>query len=247
MADRIEQIERYLHNEMQETERRAFEQMLAADPQLQSEVTRMRLIDEALDYAIEQDLRDQLRSWSSTSENMEPIHQPNIRSIYKRVAIAAGLLLLVSMSLWFFLTPHADPIQQFADAHYIEYDYTSLRGDESARPDFPLPADHSKLTAQWLDTLSAWIEQHPDHAAARFLYADQLKQAGRIAEAKTQLAIIMSQQSLLWSEKAEWNYVLLGVQTGMDSLAAGTLQRIQQQSDHSYHRQSMELGKLLDK
>ena len=59
--DRIDIIERYLSGKMSEEEKARFTEALDTDPELRKDVDNMRLIDDALELSIENDLRRELK------------------------------------------------------------------------------------------------------------------------------------------------------------------------------------------
>jgi thioredoxin-like negative regulator of GroEL len=245
MSDRIDRIDLYLLGEMSGEEKLRFEQEMQKDPDLEKMVTRMQIINRALDVSAEDELRSylkQLEKGQSNTSLQSPA--PKIRNLMTRLAAAASILLVVSIGLWFLIKGGSSDLEEFRDEHYLAYDYTRIRGEYSQRNDFPTGYDDQEKTAQWF---VAWLKTHPEDDEARFILADVYTKMKQVDKAKAELAIIISSQSILWGEKAEWNYLLLSTADTWDKDAEAILLKMIKSPSHSYHRQALELDRLLKK
>jgi len=254
MSDHLTRIERYLQNEMSSDERIQFENDVLSDAQLQSELNRVRLIEASLDWAIEKDLRDHLNSFRKESESElklnsnqvseQKMSRPRTIQLYKRMAIAAGFLLLFFSGLWYFKYSSSGNLDRFVADHYLAYDYTQLRGDQPITPQFPFEISIQHPAAS-KDSLFHWVQINPNNDEARFILADLLKQLHDPTQAKEQLASIISHSSILWRDKAEWNYVLLSVPDHMDDRSKLIFEMMKSDPSHSYHDQALQLAKYM--
>lgn len=249
MSDRLEHIEKYLLGKMSVEEKQHFELDMEQDPSLKETVSRMQIINRALDVAAEDDLRSFLHQLENKHSNSRSTsHTPGIRILITRIAAAASVLLIVSVGLWYFIGQDSSALDQYRDTHYLAYDYTQIRGEYRQRNDFPSGLTDGQYniaeTIQWFVT---WLQAHPDDNEARYILADVYRKNKEVNKAKTELAIIISSQSILWSEKAEWNYVLLSTGEDKDELAATTLQKMINNPAHSYHQQAIELDRMQHK
>jgi hypothetical protein len=239
----LDRIERYLRGTMEAAEQQEFEQDLANDPQMRADLSKVRLIHEALELEIERDLRSKLNSWESRNAHTYADSKRVVMPLFVKWAIAAGLILLLGTSLWLFLAP--DPVAQFAGSRFIRYDYNQLRGEETTIRNFPIP-DNQRERPEAIRWMKDYISINPNDTEARFILADLLHQDKQIDEAKLHLDTLVQAQSLLWSEKAAWNYVLISVGDHWDAKADALLATMVRDATHSYHRQALELAKLME-
>lgn len=249
MSDRLERIEKYLLGEMSGEEKQRFELDMEQDPSLKEMMSRMQIINHALDVAAENDLRSFLHQLENKQSNTRSIpNAPKIRTLITRIAAAASLLLIFSVGLWYFTGHRSSGLDQYRDTHYLAYDYTQIRGEYRQRHDFPSGLANGQYdkaeTIQWFIT---WLQGHPDDYEARYILADVYRKNNEVNKAKAELAIIISSQSILWTEKAEWNYVLLSKGEASDELAETTMQKMINNPSHSYHRQAIELDRMQHK
>ena len=249
MSENIKRIEHFLSGKMSAEERLFFEQQMLRDQKLRDEVARVEIIDKALEVAVEDDLRNMLKKLEAgqvSSPAISPVRKT--RKLFTRLAFAAGIVLLLSAGLWLMTSRDSYGLEQFSDHYYLGYDYSQIRGEYSQRSDFPSGLSSGNYdreqAAHWFLT---WLETHPADDEARYVLADILKEMGQIAKAKSELATIISHQSILWGEKAEWNYVLLSIGDTWDELAGITFQKMITDPAHSYHRQAKELEVLKKK
>lgn len=247
MSERIESIERYIQGEMATEEKQRFELEMRSDPRLQEDVSRMHILFNAIEVSVGDDLRKRLQQLETAPSGvLSKVPVLKIRSFYTRLAAAAGVLVLISVGLWFFFGQGSPDLAQFSDLHYLPYDYTQMRGEYSRQSDFQFDMSRRNYdrqkAAQWFIT---WLETHPDDDEARYILADVLKDLGQYDKAKVQLEKIISQNSIRWGEKAEWNYVLLSTADTWDALAESIYQRIVTDPAHSYYPQARELSTLL--
>ena len=244
----MERIERYVQGKMSTEEKQHFELEMGSDARLQDEVKRMKLIDSALEISIEDDLRAQLKKFEAGHSTRESrIPDVKVRYLFSRLAVAAGMLLLISAGLWYMLQGRTSEIDQFVEQQYLDYDYNQLRG-EFSRNNFPFRLSDKSFdkqeAAQWL---IKWLEENPSDDEARFMLADIMKDMGHIEQAQEQLIKIINQNSIRWGEKAEWNYVLLSAREHWNDKAAATLQSIISDPAHSYHMRAKELAAMQKK
>ena len=243
MSDNIDRIERYLSGEMTAPERASFEADMQADEQLASEVAGLLAIDEALELSIEQDLRNELNSLRADDSK-----SPGNRQIRTTWAIAASIILLVGAALWIVVSSQINKPREYAASNYVEYSFPSLRQSTGSSSIY---SEGVKLVeAENLDGALTWFEafsgQNPDDLEVKFILADLYKQQGRIEEAKLQLVEIVDHSSILWGEKAEWNYICISVGDYWDDTANGYLDKIRNNPDHSYYKQAVAIYGLLE-
>lgn len=230
---------------MSESDRRAFEAQMEADAALRDDVARMRVLDTALEVAVEDDLRARLQQMADPAP-VRKTPEPVTRTFRSRWAVAAGILIIVCAGLWY-LIGGGSALSEFRSDHYLAYDYTQVRGDLASRDDFPFDIRSGdfdrEAAAPWFES---WLETHPDDHEARFILAQILHDLGNTQRAKAALSIIMQNNSVLWTEKAEWNYLLLSAGKDWDEFAEETLNSILADPAHAYHPQAVELQAIMN-
>lgn len=123
--DYIESIHRYLHNEMEEPERREFELEMSRNNSLKQDVLTEKKLLLGLELLAEEALRGTIREVGKNLEeqgffeqkdNLISIHSTKNKSMMNRiVAIAAAAAILLGLSWWFFLRePSIDSNAAFA-------------------------------------------------------------------------------------------------------------------------------------
>ncbi|HJW31648.1 MAG TPA: hypothetical protein VJ508_20645 [Saprospiraceae bacterium] len=246
MSDRLDRIEAYLEGKLSPPEKQNFEAEMAGDPSLQNEVEKMRTIHAALEVSIEEDLRAKLNALKKNESSQRSLPpRPRVRPLFVQLAAAAAILILISAGLWFLLGRGSDEYSRFTAEHYVGYDYTQVRGDFQQQRDFPSELFETKSDRQKAITwFVSWLNTHPGDDEARFVLADIYVKEGQHDKAKAQLAVIMTQNSILWKEKAEWDYILLSGRNSWDDLAKRTFDQILNSPSHSYYKQARQLEQL---
>jgi tetratricopeptide (TPR) repeat protein len=246
MSERLEQIEKYLQGDMSEAERLDFENELRDDASLQGELDKIRLVNDALETAVEDDLRARLQTIAHRTASRGS-SGPRLRFLFAKWAVAASILVVIGVGLWYVFASGPSGLDQFRRDHYLAYDYNQIRGDFAGRSDFPFEmSSHDFNKGKAATWFAKWLEENPEDPEARYILAGILRDLDRTEEAKKELAEIIQANSILWSEKAEWNYVLLSADKDWDALAESTFQKILSEPSHSYHPQAKELEKLLN-
>ena len=107
----FERIEAYLNGTLNSEQLVAFESDLKTDPNLLEEVESHKIAMNAIELEISNDLKSKMNIWLDEEED-KIISDPSkfkIRTLFKPIAIAASLLLLVSAGLnWFSYTQYGD-------------------------------------------------------------------------------------------------------------------------------------------
>jgi len=100
----FERIESYLKGTLTKEGKIAFEQELLSNPKLQEDTEMHKLAFSAIEYEISNDLKTKMGSWLNEEEE-SIVADPStfkIRSLFRPLAIAVSLLLLVSLGLNFY-------------------------------------------------------------------------------------------------------------------------------------------------
>ncbi len=112
-------IEAYLEGSMPEPERQAFEQTLAQDAELATQVKLQRFERDAMELLVEEDLRSDMKTWKREMLESYAANNPdNIRRLRLRrrryLAIAASFLVIVTAAALLWLKPFERNTQDIA-------------------------------------------------------------------------------------------------------------------------------------
>ena len=124
----FERIESYLKGTLTKEEKTAFEDDLMSKPKLKEDTEMHRLALSAIELEISNDLKSKMGAWLNEEEE-SIVADPSkfkIRSLFKPLAIAASLLLLVSAGLNFYANQQYSNeaiVSEMADA----YETTAMR------------------------------------------------------------------------------------------------------------------------
>ena len=137
LDERIKLIERYFEGDLSAEERRAFEEKLATDEAFAEAFAMEKKIMYGIEESGNRRLRarlDQLMAEESGKETV-PSTTAKVRKFprFGSLALAASLLILVSVGIWWLLQPAA-PDQIFA-SYYETPPFEELRGGEESPPD----------------------------------------------------------------------------------------------------------------
>ena len=241
MTRTLEDIERFVLQQMTEDEQLTFEQELAIDQALRKEVDKYRLILEASELAVEDKLRSKLDALASGKVVNQ---QPKI--IWRRyLTLAAGVAILLSVGIWFFGGGESTA-EAYAANHYFNYSGIQLRS-EDASDQKAIGLTYMK-ESQWQQAakyFENYLTQHPTDVEASFMLGDVYYQAGQYSAAMEQWQSIIDQNAIRWIERAQWNYVCAAVANGSDQMAMQMIDEIMTDESHSFHTQASKLANLL--
>lgn len=245
MSD-FQNIERYFLGQMPEQEKRDFLHTLKNNPSLAKKFNAYQAAHDVLDLAVEEDLREMLSEIDKQEEN-EKLSATRI-PIVRKLVIAASVLIVVSAGAWFLLSVNGPSVEQFAEAEYINYRTEAYRGSQDASR---LQTGFILMEAGRTDEAILWfsdrVYMHPDDTEAKFILADLYKRAGNTENAKDHLLTIARTSSLLWKEKAQWNYLALSAMDAWNAEADSILQVIMEDKGHSFHDQAETLNDFISR
>ncbi len=113
-------IEAYLDERLPDTERQTFEQEIAQNPELATQVELQRFERDAMEVLVEEDLRDEMKVWKQQMLNTysapreAQTRKLRIRRI-RILAIAASLLIILTAGALYWFGPFSDSSQAVAD------------------------------------------------------------------------------------------------------------------------------------
>lgn len=233
----LEKIERYIRKEMSGQELSDFQSELVQDPNLSKAVAKMQLISDAIELDVENDLRSQLGALRNPAE-IKDIRRfsPSLRWL-----IAAAIAALMAVSTWMLLQT-SNGLNQFVQNEYINYSDINLRseGINSKPPGLQLIEEGQNQEA------ISWFRSHlvkePQDYESIFILADLYKKQNQIDLSKAGFLTLARSESLLWKDRAAWNYLLLSVNSGWDQPADEILDSMIKDPGHAYHELATELA-----
>ena len=249
MSRNIENIESYLSGEMSSSELAEFEKELSTSAELKEEVRKMQMIDNALELAIEQDLRASLIKMAAPGKSRKQLPRRLHRTPFVRLAAAASVLIVVGIGLWFIWGNNSLSVNKFAENSYVDYNYNNLRsggtvtGERSPSLNLIEQGD-MQGAAVWYED---WLNDNPNDTEARFVLATLYHLQKRYSASRKTFLRVARSNSLLWSEKAEWNYICVSLMDKWDSDAQQMLDAILTSEEHSYYSRALELKQEFDK
>lgn len=237
----MENIEAYLKGRMNKVDAIRFEEEMAVNPDLQQEVEIMRAIHDATELDIEDDLRTQLHQLAQQSKKrMRTTQIPT----WSQIIMAASLALILGLGINYLLSD-TQGLKEFVSREYKTYNLQQTRAENN--PD--LTSWKKTLTAtpreNAINSLVTYLEENPLDWNANFALADLYYQNKNISSAKLYFDKIIDGQSAIWMERAQWNRILISVET-WDTRAESILNRILADTDHSYYQQALELREKLN-
>ena len=128
--ENFERIEKYLDGEMPFAERQAMDKEMAADTDLQFEFGQHQMAREAMEVMIEDNLRNSFSEWDQEGEKSAKVVSINrgvkMRTLYRRIAIAASFLLLAVVGIGFLQSGQYSN-EQLSQTYYGTIDLDELR------------------------------------------------------------------------------------------------------------------------
>ncbi|MCB0687665.1 MAG: hypothetical protein KDC53_14115 [Saprospiraceae bacterium] len=225
---------------MSNSDRSNFERLMNQDDDLKAAVDKMRLITDALELDIENELRAHLNS-------LRPIQKDQIKSRpLKRMVwyVAAAIVMMLVTFVWL-LTGQKQGLDYFVSSHYVAYSQIHLRSEDDIT-DKIVGSKNSPLTES-IHQFEEHLISDPQDYESRFILADLYKQNQNIDQAREEFLNLANSTSKIWKERAGWNYVLLSAQDKWNQNADEILKSILKDQRNSYHELGIELAKKMGK
>ena len=242
MDDRLEQIEKYVLGQLDEKERALFEVEIVQDDFLRKEVQKFRLIHEAAELAVEDDLRDQLEIHAGRN-GRSGSRRTNISPIW---GLAATLLIILGISLWWNSIAPDTSIGDFAKTEYIQYNASGLRGEGQEQLTTGLQYIESGEMMEAALWFANYAKNNPEDVEVKFILADLWYQAENWREARKSYRQIIDENGIPWKEKATWNYICVAALHDWDTYAEEQLEALQSDLNHSYHTLAVTLANMME-
>lgn len=239
-----QQIEGYLNGTLTQSEREAFETMLARDPEIAGKVKDLVAIDEGLKAVGMEEFRQDLKQWEG---ELKQVHTPAIG--WKRyIAVAAVVTLIVLPAIYLFTIKKPTSEELFL-AYYQPYEeMVTTRGNPTDSLGMLLADGVDAYSRgdyrQCTDLLESYLEQRPNaHRVALYLGIAQMEiDQQQSAEASFQLA----QEDPVFRQQAQWYQALSYLKFNKSEKARAILQAISENGAHYRHAEAAQLLKELN-
>lgn len=243
----FDRIEKYFSGEMSPEERQAFEAELKENADLQREFNKHTLAQDALEVAIEDDLRQSFSSWDQEWGAKGTARSLSSRKLWYRLSIAAGILIILSVSAWqWSVSQYSD--QALFENYALAAEIPDIRGAGNSNI---LAEGLSFLrTEQYQQALSFFQTIPPEsdrYTEAQYWLGVAYFNIDQFDQAQAAFQTVVDRQDIRFFEKAEWYLVLchLGMgNTGPELQLA--LDDIQNQSDHGFNEEARKLEKKIN-
>ena len=239
-----DQLEAYLRNNLDETERAAFEQRLETDPDLRAELELYRQIreanrDERLD-ALEAKMQ---AAASAYQEAKDQPHRGKIRPLW---LWAAAAILIAALLFFggrqFFLPAPADPAQLYAEYAQREFSFQEMSdGSELSEIEALLESDQY---AAALPRLNVYLFENPDAPDVLLAKGIALLETGQSSQAIATFTDLGEQYSLYRTE-ARWQIALAHLKEGRITESLASLRQLPEEA--SRYPEAQQLMKVLEK
>ncbi|MEL7121648.1 MAG: hypothetical protein AAFO07_19525 [Bacteroidota bacterium] len=237
----IEQIERYLNNEMSETERKGFDQTFDQNEELIEEFERRQTAHHALDYLVAKNLKAQLEELEQEDKVIAINRNRKRRMII--LSVAASVLLVVSS--YFFLLPQDDFSQAELALAYYELPDLADRGTNTTEQsiDNAVSALQNQEYQNAIDVLEAITDDSDFYIRSRYYLGHAYYGSGQYDQAQESFSIVSASNDIRLIEEAQW-YELLSC-LAQDSECSALLEKITTDKEHSYYTQTIEISKKI--
>ena len=247
----IERIEAYLEGQLSAEANQAFEAELNTNTELRQAYDLYRLSLDAVEVAIADDLRSQMKVWDEESAQSAPASTLKVSSGGRRwmmpLAAAASIALIIGFATTIWL-PGKYSDSTLASGAYELPTLPTVRGaaDEAAfQVAYTTFAEKDYTTAA--HALSAVPATNNRYLEARYFLGHAYYQSGDFAAAITAFDEVSTAGDPRYSPQAQWYSVLSKLaahQTGADFTAA--LQAIAGMEGHPFRGEAVELQEKLN-
>jgi hypothetical protein len=250
MEDLYDTIENYLQGQLPEEEERAFAERLRQEPELAMEVQAFQLAQDIVEEGIADQLRTDFTTWNQEATAPTSAKVVSMRSMRKVLAIAAGVLLLISVAFFQYRSTQENYNSTVLAAHYHDADLgftrsTTATENELSAATEALQADNYALAIQELQTIEPSSAYYTN---ARLLLADAYFLNDQLDLATATNSPLLAAEDPLLREKAAWLSILIDLKAGKknDPEFQLMLKEISTDTAHSFQPKAAELMAQLD-
>ncbi|MEL6925451.1 MAG: hypothetical protein AAFO94_15490 [Bacteroidota bacterium] len=244
----IQRIEDYLHNRMEASVKRAFEEQLKSDKQFAQRFENHQLAHKALDFMIAGNLKSQLEDMeqqyygeaaSDNDARVVPMPAGNRgrRFLLMRVAAAAVVILAVGLSYIYF--PMGGPSGSELAASYYEAPTYQIRGQENSTID-ALSLGLTALGTGDYETAIRELSSIPTNDAyyiqAQYFKGHALYQSRSFEQAESTFLAVSKQNDMRYQQEAQWYALLSCLAQDKDCLLL--TESVAQTAGHAYEKEA---------
>ena len=219
----MEKIDKYLHNKMNEQERRAFEKELKSKPELAAE---MSFLKEAYLYLQHQKRREALKDNLQQAAHQYRQKRGNIFQLNRKSVLSIAAALALLLTTVFLLKNLQTDNTMPSYAELAQHSPLALTQMGAAEEDITAAeqAFNSKNYAAAAETLQRYLEAHPEDQLAQLYLAISLIETGQTEKARELLKPL--NQSPDFRDKALWYTALSFFKENQPEKAKPWLQKI---------------------
>lgn len=241
---KINRIEKYLNNELSETEQMALDNELQTDESLATEFGRRQTAHKALDFIIAKNLKTQLEELEQ--EDKVVYLQKRRKSRFFLLSSAASILLIVGFFAIYFLggTPSST---ELVSKYYETPDYNFQRTIEAIKPEDVLKKGVTELEnkeyTNAISTLASIQKGDEDYIIAQYFLAHARYFSNQYAQAEAGFKLVVAGDDLRYKEAAEWYGLLSCLAQGKD--CGADLDKVANNNNSKYQTEAQKIKKQL--
>lgn len=234
VTGRVEEIDRYLFDEMNAEEMSLFVEELSSNSALSSEVTMYREVDTALE---ERDIMKLRSNLESLGKEIVKDRQRSIRMPLSKIAIASiAASLALILSIGGIMTRQATTDTDLYGQYYQSYETTGIVRSGNATMDNTLTVALQKFNAQEYESALELFQQviayDSRNPVGHFYSGVSYQETGRFNKAIEEYELVIKDKDNLFVEQSEWYIGLCYLQTQDRKKAYRHLERISKSNSY---------------
>ena len=241
----IEKFERYALGQMSGSESKSFEKELSTNSELSLQYRVFQLSLDAIETDVENNLRNDLESWSKESSTSKSVNEPKVVPFRRQIfqfAAAASVLILVGFFGWNYMQGGAETGIDYAN-YYNSPVISELRDSNTSDLAWQAALDNFE-SGNYQKAINGFERIQAD--APRFDEAQYLSGHARVAMKDYNVAlrnfkVVKNLKVTKFKDKAEWNYLLCLLRINPASEEGKSLLEKIAKSDHSFSQQAQEI------
>ena len=217
---RQQRIEDYLAGKLTREESSAFEAEMATDSSLQEHVELYQHAEAAIQYMKYKELKSRLKSIDSeldSNVNRPVARQSIITPMYRRIAVAASVILVVGIGATIFLRNQTLTGPDLAQRYFASIEVDQLRSQDETKP------------ADWVSQL---------------ILAEESFKSGNYTTA-ADIYLKLEDENLIHQEKIQWNLLMSYIGAGNTTKANNLLDVILSDSEHGFYDKAVKVRKAI--
>lgn len=245
MKDYFEHIEDYLKGKLDEPMITEFKEAMKESVELREQVELYPVAERVLDIAAAQELKNRIGNIRQQKSKVVPIQKKSSR-VFRLVAIAASVLLLVTMgTTWFMSNQYSN--EGIASSNFVPYDAGVLLGenDDNAYTQGVLAYQKKDFA-----TAITAFEKVPTidglYAETQFYLGNAYLSQNEAEKAITAFEVAQNANLPQFQEPTEWYLALAYLRTGDEDKAKELLMAISNNANHFYNANALKVLEGLD-